>query len=156
MKTVLFICTGNIFRSMTAEYAFRTQVGAAPFGVASAGVEATVQEMYWPVKDRLIALGIDPSGHVQRRLTQEMLDAADLPVAMGEDHQVFIREHFGQDVVLFNRVALGTDEPIPDIWEAVPDWRTSESGRRDYALYVVDTIWKSMPEFIRNLPGFLA
>jgi protein-tyrosine phosphatase len=155
MKTVLFVCTGNVFRSMTAEYAFRAQVGDTPFRAESAGVGATVQEMYGPVKDRLVEMGIDPSGHVQRKLTREMLDAVDLPVAMGVDHQVFIREHFERDVVLFNRVALDTDEPIPDIWEVVPDWENNEAGRRTYAVQVVDTIWKAMPGFIRNLAEYM-
>jgi protein-tyrosine phosphatase len=155
MKTVLFVCTGNIFRSMTAEYAFRAQNKDASVQSASAGIEANQQVMYPPVKKRVIELGIDPSAHVQRKLTQEMLDGVDLPVAMGVDHQDFIREQFGCEVPLFNRVALGKDEPIKDIWEIVPNWDTDESGREKYALYVVDTIWNTMPKFMANMNGFM-
>ena len=156
MKTVLFICTGNIFRSMTAEHALRVQNENAAVRSASAGTEANVQLMYPPVQNRVIELGIDPSAHVQRRLTLEMLDTVDLPVAMGVDHQDFIREQFGRDVPLFNKVALGTDEPIKDIWEVVPNWSDNEDGRRTYALYVVDTIWETMPKFIANMDGFMS
>lgn len=155
MKTILFICTGNIFRSMTAEYAFRAQNKDDTYESASAGIEANVQLMYPPVKARVIELGIDPSGHVQRKLTLEMLEAVDLPVAMGVDHQDFIQENFGREVPLFNKVALGKDEPIKDIWEVVPSWDTDEDGRRTYALYVVDTIWNTMPKFIANMGGFV-
>ena len=155
MKTVLFVCTGNIFRSMTAEYAFRAQNKDGSVQSASAGIEANVQVMYPPVKERVMALGIDPSAHVQRKLTQAMLDEVDLPVAMGVDHQDFIREHFDCEVPLFNKVALGKDEPIKDIWEIVPNWDTDENGRRTYALYVVDTIWHTMPRFIANMDGFM-
>lgn len=155
MKTILFICTGNIFRSMTAEYAFRAQNESGSVQSASAGIEANVQQMYPPVKDRVIELGMDPSAHLQRRLTLEMLDAVDLSVAMGVDHQDFIREQFGREVPLFNKVALGTDEPIKDIWEIVPNWDTDENGRRTYALYVVDTIWNTMPKFTANMNGFM-
>ena len=155
MKTILFICTGNIFRSMTAEYAFRAQNKDETVESASAGIEANAQLMYPPVKARVIELGIDPSEHVQRKLTLEMLDAVDLPVAMGVDHQEFIRENFGLEVPLFNKVALAQDEPIKDIWEIVPNWDTDEDGRRTYALYVVDTIWNTMPKFIENMDGFM-
>lgn len=155
MKTILFICTGNIFRSMTAEYAFRVQNRDEGFASASAGIEANAQQMYPPVKARVIELGIDPSEHVQRKLTLEMLDGVDLPVAMGVDHQDFIRDVFDREVPLFNKVALGKDEPIKDIWEIVPHWDTDEDGRRTYALFVVDTIWESMPKFIANMDGFL-
>ena len=155
MKTVLFVCTGNIFRSMTAEYAFRAQNEDAGFESASAGIEANLQQMYPPVKERVITLGIDPSAHVQRKLTLEMLDSVDLPVAMGVDHQNFIRDVFDREVPLFNKVALGKDEPIKDIWEIVPNWDTNEDGRRTYALYVVNTIWESMPKFMANMDGFV-
>lgn len=155
MKTVLFICTGNIFRSMTAEYAFRAQNENGVVQSASAGIEANAQLMYPPVKNRVIELGIDPSGHVQRKLTAKMLADVDLPVAMGLDHQEFIRETFGVDVVLFNKVALGKDEPIKDIWEIVPNWDRDEDGRRKYALYVVDMIWNTMPKFMANMDEYM-
>ncbi|TMH71623.1 MAG: low molecular weight phosphotyrosine protein phosphatase, partial [Betaproteobacteria bacterium] len=36
---VLFVCTGNIFRSLTAEYALRRELGAqSAVAVASAGI----------------------------------------------------------------------------------------------------------------------
>ena len=155
IQTVLFVCTGNIFRSMTAEHAFRAQIGQAPFWAASAGTEGKFQPMFPPVRARLVALGIDPSAHVQRKLTQEMLDGADLAVAMGEDHQAFIREHFGCDVPLFNRVALGKDEPVLDIGEVAQTWRLQENWQEQYAVHVVDAIWRTMPGFIENMGRFI-
>lgn len=155
MKTILFICTGNIFRSMTAEHAFRFQIGNASYQSKSAGLTATPQQMYPPVKERVTTLGIDPSAHQQRKLTLDMLNTVDLPIAMGLDHCDYIRQTFNREVLLFNRVALGKDEPIKDIWEIVPDWETNEDGRRTYALYVVDTIWNTMPNFIGNMDNFI-
>ena len=155
MKTVLFICTGNIFRSMTAEHAFRAQIGDAPYCAKSAGLTANPQEMYAPVRARIMARGVDPSAHQQQKLTLDMLNRADLSVAMGLDHCDSIRETFDREVPLFNRVALGKDEPIKDIWEIVPNWGSDEEGRRTYALYVVDTIWNTMPDFIGNMDDFM-
>lgn len=155
IQTVLFVCTGNIFRSMTAEHAFRAQIGQAPFQAASAGTEGKIQPMFPPVRTRLIELGIDPLAHVQRKLTGEMLDDADLTVAMGEDHRDFIREHFGRDVPLFNRIALGKDEPVLDIGEVVQTWGSKENWQEQYAVYVVDAIWRTMPGFIGNMGRFM-
>ncbi len=155
MKTILFICTGNIFRSMTAEHAFCAQIGNAPYCAESAGLTADPQQMYPPVRDRIITLGIDPSAHQQHKLSLDMLNKADLSIAMGLDHCDYIRENFNREVLLFNRVALGKDEPIKDIWEIVPNWNTNEDSRRTYALYVVDTIWNTMPDFIHNMDRFI-
>ena len=139
---------------MTAEYAFRAQNSDRSWQSASAGTEANAQIMYPPVKSRLIALGIDPSAHVQRRATPVMIDETALPVAMGIDHQAFLREQFDRDVPLFNKVAFGTEEPIKDIWEIVPDWEHKEESRRQYAVYVVDTIWQAIPAFISRMDDF--
>ena len=83
MSTVLFICTGNIFRSMTAEYALKAALESdTPHLVRSAGIEADPFPMYELVRERLIELGADLSDHQQTKLTDEILDEADLAVAM--------------------------------------------------------------------------
>jgi len=41
LKSILFICSGNIFRSMVAEYALKSLLGpSSPYIVGSAGIEA--------------------------------------------------------------------------------------------------------------------
>jgi len=152
MSTILFVCTGNIFRSMIAEHAFRARQSAGlPFTAASAGIEANPQPMYPPVQNLLIERGIDPSAHQQRKLTAELLNTAHLTIAMGHDHQAFIRDHFQKDVPLFNHVCFDTEDPIPDIWEAVPNYKNDEAARKKYALYVADYIWEAMPVLFQNL-----
>ena len=47
MTSILFVCTGNIFRSMTAEYALRARLSAqSSIRVSSAGIQARPQEMH--------------------------------------------------------------------------------------------------------------
>ncbi len=100
---------------MTAEYALKAALGPdTPHTVGSAGIQAEPQEMYEPVRQRLIELGVDPSGHEQTRLTAEILEGADLAVAMGLNHQDFVRETFGREIPLFKRVCFGRDEPVLD------------------------------------------
>src|SRR5262245_39534833 len=81
IKSILFICTGNIFRSMTAEYALIAALGPeAPYRVSSAGTEAKFQVMSPHVRKRLALHGLDPAAHRQRRLTAEILVEADVVV----------------------------------------------------------------------------
>jgi protein-tyrosine phosphatase len=156
MASILFVCTGNVFRSLVAEYAFRAQLEPpCPHRVASAGIEAVPQAVAPGVRDRLLEKGVDCGGHVQRRLTPPMLAEADLVVAMGLDHRAFIRRVFGREVPLFNEVCFRREEPVLDLHEAVPDWsRDPDAGRR-YVLRVVDYVWEAMPTFIAGLPRWL-
>ena len=155
MKTVLFICTGNIFRSMIAEHALKAQMCSDDeFVAASAGTRANSMVMYEAVRERLVALGIDPTGHAQRQLTQELLDDASLPVAMSLDHQAFVRDQFDQEIPLFNRVCFGRDEPVLDLGESLTDWKDDPAAADAYVLQMVDTIWEAMPDFRENMAGF--
>lgn len=153
MKTILFVCTGNVFRSLVAECALKTLVGSAgPYLVGSAGTAAQPQAVHPLVLDCLRARGADPSGHVPRPLTRELLDAADLPVAMGLDHQDFIRRHFGRNVPLFNEVCCRRAEPVLDVSEAVPNWQTDPATARAHVLSVIEHIWTAMPDFLARVP----
>jgi protein-tyrosine phosphatase len=152
---ILFICTGNIFRSMVAEYALRSRLqGSSGMIVGSAGIVALPQLMHPIICEALTVKGADPSGHVQRKLTRELLEDADVPVAMGLDHQAYIRRHFDRDVVLFNQICYQREEPVLDVHEAIPDWhldaRTLENARA-YTLSVVEYIFCAMPAFLDGL-----
>jgi protein-tyrosine phosphatase len=152
LHSVLFVCTGNIFRSVAAEYALKAGLGTGTFcAVSSAGIDPKPQSMHEWVQTRLREKGADPTSHIQRQLTKELVDAADLVIAMGRDHQVFVREQFGRDVPLFNQVCLGHDQPILDLHEAIPDWETNPERARAYVWSVIDLIWSSAPALISHL-----
>ncbi len=152
LQSVLFVCTANIFRSVTAEYALKTRLGAdSSCVVSSAGIDVKLQPMHDWVQSRLRAKGADPASHVQRQLTGEMLDDADLVMAMGRDHQIFIREKFGLDVPLFNQACLGRDEPILDLHEVMPEWKTDPEQARAYVWSVMDIIWATAPTLLSRL-----
>jgi len=152
IQSVLFVCTGNIFRSVTAEYALKIRLGAnMSCVVSSAGIEAKPQLVHAWVQTRLREKGADVTTHVQRQLTRELVEATDLVIAMGRNHQVFIREQFGRDVHLFNQVCLGHDEPILDLHEVLPDWGTDPERARAYVWSVIDVIWATAPALLPRL-----
>lgn len=152
MKHILFVCTGNIFRSMIAEYALHQAAGAdSAHTFASAGTEAKAQEMDGLVRTLLEERGIDPSAHRQRRLTPGIFAAADLVVAIGLDHAEYIKEYYGYEAPLFNQVARGEHRPILDTWEAVPDCAYNAPARRAHIRRVMDHIFDAAPDFLAGL-----
>lgn len=152
LQSVLFVCTANIFRSVTAEYALKFKLGAhRSCIVSSAGIDAKPQPMHAWVQGRLREKGADPTTHVQRQLTQELVEAADLILAMGRDHQAYIREQFGRDVPLFNQACLGHDKPVLDLHEVMPEWERDPERARAYVWSVIDMIWATAPALLPRL-----
>ena len=153
MTSILFICSGNIFRSMIAEYALKSLLGpTSPYIVGSAGTEALPATMHPLILDCLLTKGCDPSKHVQRKLSQELLDEVTLPVAMGLTHSEYIQRHFNREVQLFNEICFRKREPILDLHEAIPDWQFNLGASRTYVLSVIEYIWTTMPVFLATLP----
>jgi protein-tyrosine phosphatase len=83
---ILFVCTGNICRSPTAErlsLAAAAQMGIPGFTAVSAGIHAVIGH---PVHERaanvLIRLGGDPTGFKARQLTPPIALDADLVLTM--------------------------------------------------------------------------
>lgn len=116
-RSILFVCTGNIFRSMTAEYALRRQLGTAiDIKVASAGTAhrptLTVRS---DVAAYLKTLGLDVSSHQRRTLDAGILKAHDLVIAMNSDHQLFLQDQFQCQVPVFLEAATGTAQDMPDV-----------------------------------------
>ncbi len=94
---MLFVCTGNICRSPAAEFLFRARIGTAPIVASSAGTSGlSGWDMDAPSARALRAFGVDPSAHVARRMTREMVAAADLVLTADTDHRsIVVTSKFG-------------------------------------------------------------
>ncbi|MGH7967628.1 MAG: ribose 5-phosphate isomerase B, partial [Limisphaerales bacterium] len=88
MKTVLFICTGNVCRSPMAEGIFRHAVqGRGEYRVISAGLGAIDGQPPSPhAVEAVKELGIDISGQRSRMLTPELVNQADYVFGMTHSH----------------------------------------------------------------------
>lgn len=110
MIQILFVCTGNTCRSPMAEGLLRKRLaerGRDDFQVGSAGIGAA--EAY-PAADGayLVALegGVDLSEHRSRRLTSEMIDSAEIVLAMSREHKAVVEAmHPGGNVRLLGDFA---------------------------------------------------
>jgi len=152
MDRVLFVCTGNIFRSLTAEYALRRALGAASdIRVASAGTEDFPHVVKEVVQDYLSQLGFDVSAHRRRTLTAGICDESTLIVAMSDDHQRVIFDRFGRRVPLFTEVCGLGAEPLHDVDDVVPDFETNLVAALAHVRWTIDRIVELTPRFATRL-----
>ncbi|MDA1274150.1 MAG: ribose 5-phosphate isomerase B [Verrucomicrobia bacterium] len=88
MKTILFVCTGNVCRSPMAEGLFRQAVkGRGEYDILSAGVGALEGQAPSPFAvQALRELGIDITNQRSRTLTSELVEKADYIFGMTHGH----------------------------------------------------------------------
>lgn len=86
---ILTVCTGNVCRSPLVEVLLRQVLHGLPVSVASAGTAALVGDSMTPQNRRIAdELGIaDAAEHRARQLTRDMLETADLVLALTRDHR---------------------------------------------------------------------
>jgi len=93
---ILFVCTGNICRSPTAERlaaVYATQRGIPDFTASSAGTHGVIgHPIYRDAAVVLENLGGDASDFAARQLTSKIASAADLIIAMTSTHRDIILE----------------------------------------------------------------
>ena len=144
MYKILFICTDNICRSMTAEYLLRDYLAKNKrenIAVLSAGIDAgsDISSYRMDHLDRLKEMGVDVSGHVRRQLMRELLADCDLAIVMDEDQRAWVRESFTVELPLYNEFYKGESVSLL----VTPPGATAPIGER--LVRMVDYIYESIP-----------
>lgn len=89
---ILCVCTGNICRSPAAERLLASRLGP-DVEVASAGTYALVGQPISPPMDQLVRdAGAEPGGFAARRLTERLVQPADLVLALTRAHRGDVAE----------------------------------------------------------------
>ena len=96
MKTILFICTGNVCRSPMAEGLLRAALGNNPnYRVASAGIGALDGQLASPESVQAMAeIGLDIASHVSQSLRVPLVEAADFIFTMTRQQQDTIQAFY--------------------------------------------------------------
>ena len=131
MPSVLFICTGNMFRSPIAEAVFRDQLqrdGLSGWTVSSAGTwTAPGQPPPRVTLELARSLGLDLSGHLTRLVDAPMLASSDVVLVMESGHKESLQVEFPESrkkVFLLAEVVKGMKYDIPDPAMSLDDTET--------------------------------
>jgi len=152
MSQVLFVCTGNIFRSLTAEYALRHALqGRNGIQVSSAGTADYPYVVRPNVRDYLLSKGFDVSRHQRRTLTPVILEQSHLVIAMSTDHRSHLSERFGRTVPLFLEACGELAHALPDIEEVVLDYQTNTAAVDAHVRSTIDRIVALAPRLAARL-----
>ena len=146
MRRVLFVCTGNIFRSLTAEHGLRHALQArADIQVSSAGTADFPYVVRANVREYLLSKGLDVSSHQRRTLTDAILRESHLVIAMSTDHRSHLRERFGHEASLFLQACGEAGDVLPDIEEVVLDYQTNPAAVDAHVRATIDRILALTP-----------
>ena len=148
MYSVLFVCTGNQFRSPVAAEAFREQLARDglldQWTVGSAGTWTTSGRQVIPEAVRLArSCGISIERHRTRMVSAEILEEADLVMVMEHGHKESLQVEFPfarKKVHLLSQVLDGLAYDIPD----------PASAREEAKSIIVDLV-TSMRSGYRNI-----
>lgn len=156
MKRVLFVCTGNIFRSLTAERALRHALqDRADIHVSSAGTADFPHVVAPNVREYLLAKGFDVSRHQRRTLTEAILRESHLVIAMSVNHCADLRSRFGRAAPLFLEACGEPGAALPDVEEVVLDWQTNPAAVDAHVRVTIDRILSLTPRLASRLDALL-
>lgn len=137
---------------MSAEYLAKKhleKIGMEAINISSAGTEANIQPAHPTTVERLNHYGCDPSSHIQRKISKEILEEQDLIICMGNNHRKIV-EDMGFDCMLFNEIAFDTSTDVPDIEEFLAPGYT-EQQKSDYIIKTIDYIHNAVPTLIEHI-----
>ena len=103
MMKVLFVCHGNICRSVSAQYIFQDLVNrrglTSEFVIDSAATstEEIGNAIYPPMKAALERRGVTVGTHQARQLQRSDYEAYDLLIGMDEENMFYMRRILGED-----------------------------------------------------------
>jgi protein-tyrosine-phosphatase len=119
---ILFVCTGNTCRSPMAEGIAAAELARRGWSHVAVGSAGTGAEEGSPAADHAVAAlarrGVDLTTHRSRLLTRELVEWADVVLAMSPSHLDAIARLGGAErMALLGEFAAGTSGG----WHAVPD-----------------------------------
>lgn len=151
VSSVLFVCSGNIFRSVIAQHAL-THFAGTSLIVRSAGVRVQNQHVSPLVISALRERDIDISNHRPCMVTREFTNASTYIVAMAEEHRSALLDMTRMRVSLFREACFGDSNDVPDLGDVLPNWR--ELPQETIEKFVHDTvemIFSGMPALLSKI-----
>ena len=137
---LLLVCTGNIFRSASAEYLFKQHlddIGEDRFRVDSAGIKGDIEKtMHAKTEQELTNRGINAADHESTKLTEDHVDWADTIISMADYHQQTLNEEYNAYSHLYTEFADDNSKNVEDI----DDRYGVEPSQEQIEKHIADTI----------------
>ena len=140
MKKIVFVCHGNICRSVAAEYIMKSMANQYEVISRATSFEEIGNDIYPPMKRELLNNGIPFNRHYARRIDRDDYASADYVFYMDDENYHFLYRMFGDDPKI---------KPIyewtPSITEIEDPWYT---GRFNV---VVNQITQCVKDILENI-----
>lgn len=153
-RKVLFVCDGNVFRSLSAELLLKHYLDKHKikgWNVFSAGITAKKEKVDEEVLAELRKFGIKNSGHRQHKLNKKMLQKYDLVIAVAENQIDFMKKKFNYSrAVLFNELVKDEKSSIWDI-NTVKDYKNNRKGVEKKIDRTIEYIHDSIPKLVKAI-----
>jgi protein-tyrosine-phosphatase len=154
IRSVLFLCHGNMYRSPYAARTLKRALAAMPSSgsikVASAGFSAPGR----PAPERALnaarVRGIDLSSHLSTLVTADAVGAADLVAVMSEDQARGIRSRYGHSVTL---LTLGDLDPLSIQSRTITDPWGCDAQVVEQVYCRIDRCVEQLADVIAKSPG---
>ena len=142
---ILFVCTQNVFRSLSAHKLLEFYDKENKFEVDSAGTIASSWETpYIWTLNTLYEIGVEKFEHKNKKITTQLLKEQDIIIAMTKQHQQIIR-NLGFESYLFNQIVYNQNTDLMD------DNETTYHSLEEFVRETVEYINQSTPILIEKL-----
>ena len=151
---VLFVCTGNKFRSPSAEYLLRKYLSKNDeknINVKSAGTITNPGKVRLAMKKALATYNIDIRSHKQTKLSKELIDWSDVIIAMADYNQKFIADTFSTQSYLYNELTTSGFGSINDVEDALSPSDRTKKNISKHVTKIIQYIHDSIPEIAKSL-----
>ena len=150
---ILFVCTWNVFRSMSAEYLTKKYLEDNKFSdiqVSSAGIGTIErpQEPFQQTINRLNYYWCNFVHHDQVQVTTDLLKDQDLIICMSQVHIDFVKDLWYQ-WILFNEIAYWKNEDLMDDGEFRE--KNVNVDLDTFCPQTIDYIHDAIPFIIKNI-----
>jgi protein-tyrosine phosphatase len=143
---ILFVCTGNICRSVTAEQLLKDKLKKTGIRIQSAGTHALDNaDMPPQAKQILNELKVDPEPHLSKQLTPELLEQSQLVLTATAEH----RSDVARTLVKANRYTFTILE-FAELIEFV-----NNPGESDFEIETAPTTLNEKLQVIASARGYL-
>lgn len=139
-QSVVFVCTGNIFRSFCAERSLRAI--APDLHVYSRGIEPAIEPNQL-VLSRMQHHNLSTETHIPTKIAAQFPEH--LHITMSRLHQMILKNRFGLSSILFQELVLGKALSILDVNESILHYQHRQTEVRSLVEGTISYIVSVMP-----------